>query len=160
MKRQSKTSAESDDMLLDHVDVFTDGGSRGNPGPAAIGVIVLSPSGSQLAQYRECIGDTTNNQAEYSALVRGLAIASRFTNKEVRCHSDSELMVKQLKGSYKVKNPGIATATKLVREAEKPFKKVIYSHHPRTNPNIKKADALVNLALDERKFMERKTPWS
>ena len=146
--------------LLDRVDVFTDGGSRGNPGHAAIGVIIFSPSGSVLAQVGEYIGKTTNNQAEYAALTKGLAIASRFTRNEVRCHSDSELVVKQLSGSYRVKNPGIKVATKLVREAEKSFSKVSYTHHPRTSPNIKLADELVNRALDERKLTGTRRPWS
>ena len=136
--------------LLEYVNVYTDGGARGNPGHAAIGVLVLSPSGNPLAQFREYIGETTNNQAEYAALTKGLAIASRFTNGEVRCHSDSELMVKQLKGQYKVKNPGIRTAMKLVKEAAKGYRKVTFTHHNRTNENIKRADAMVNLALDEK----------
>lgn len=136
--------------ILDKVLVYTDGGSRGNPGPSAIGVLVYSPEGNILANFRECIGDTTNNQAEYAAVARGLAIASRFTRGEVHCHSDSELMVKQLTGAYKAKNPGIRTALAMVREAEKSFKKVRYSHHPRTNPKIRLADELVNRALDEK----------
>ena len=147
---QPISSTEDTSKLLEKVSVYTDGGSRGNPGPAAIGVLVLSPSGGVLAQFREYIGETTNNQAEYAAMTKGLAIASRFTSGEVSCHSDSELMIKQIQGSYKVKNPGIRVAMKLIREAEKPFRKISYTHHPRTNPNIKKADTLVNLALDEK----------
>ena len=134
--------------MLEHVDVFTDGGARGNPGPAAIGVLVFSPEGGLLANFRECIGETTNNQAEYAAATKGLAIASRFTRGKVVCHSDSELMIMQLSGKYKVKNPGLRTAMKLVREAEKAFSEVVYKHHPRTNPRIKLADQLVNRALD------------
>ena len=136
--------------LLDSVTVYSDGGSRGNPGPSAIGVLVYSPSGNPLAQVGELIGNGTNNQAEYAALLKGLGIASRFTKGEVHCHSDSELLVKQLSGKYKVKNSVIKETFKKVKEAEKSFKKVTYKHVKRDNPKIKLADLMVNRALDER----------
>ena len=135
--------------LLDMVSLYTDGGSRGNPGPAAIGIIIYSPKGHVLASFRGFIGRTTNNQAEYAALSKGLAIASRFTRKQVRCYSDSELMISQLTRSYRVKSRALRVAVDLVREAEKAFEKVKYFHLRRSNPRIKRADRLVNLALDE-----------
>jgi ribonuclease HI len=135
--------------LLESVSVYTDGGSRGNPGPSAIGVLVYSQSGHLLADFREQIGESTNNRAEYSAVLKGLQIASRFTNGDVSCHSDSSLMVNQLSGSFRTKNPGLRDMVRKVREAEKAFRKVVYRHDPRTSPRIKLADTLVNRALDE-----------
>jgi ribonuclease HI len=136
--------------LLDSVAVYTDGGSRGNPGPSAIGVLVYSGSGNPLAQVGEFIGKGTNNQAEYAALLRGLRIASRFTKGEVRCHSDSQLLVRQMKGQYKTKNPGLKKALLEIKDAERGFRKVTYTHVRRENPHIRLADMLVNRALDSR----------
>ena len=83
--------------------VYTDGGSRGNPGPAAIGVVVCSAEDVLLVEHKEFLGEATNNIAEYTAMIRALEIAKDFTTGLVICVSDSELMVKQLNGEYKVK---------------------------------------------------------
>ena len=137
--------------LLDKVSVYTDGGARGNPGPSAIGVLVYSQTGNLLADLREFIGNSTNNQAEYKALTRGLEIASRYTRKKVVCHSDSELMINQVKGKFMTRNPGLMRALEKVKIAERSFQNIEYVHVPRTNPRIKLADILVNRALDEKK---------
>jgi ribonuclease HI len=132
---------------LDRVLVYTDGGSKGNPGPAAIGVLIYTPQGDLLANCSEYIGRATNNQAEYSAMLKALEMAKAFTRSEVVCHSDSQLMVNQLKGAYKVKEPGLIEALSKVKQAEKAFTKVSYVHLPRTDPRIRLADHLVNKAI-------------
>jgi ribonuclease HI len=89
----------------DEVWLYTDGAARGNPGPAAIGFLVLDSQGGRLAEHAECIGGATNNEAEYTALIAGLTACARLTKGRVRCVSDSELMVKQLTGVYRTKEP-------------------------------------------------------
>ena len=84
--------------------LFTDGGSRGNPGQAAIGCIVEDPARGQiLEEYKERIGVQTNNVAEYRALVKGLQLAQHYQPNRLICHLDSELIVRQLNGEYQVK---------------------------------------------------------
>ncbi len=135
--------------LLERVLAYTDGGSRGNPGPSAIGILIYSPGGRLLRDHREFIGRATNNQAEYRAVLRALELARGFTRGEVSCHSDSRLLVNQLSGRFKIKNKGIKEIVEKVRETEKAFSRVAYTHVPRTDPRIRLADALVNRALDE-----------
>lgn len=136
---------ESSEKVL----AYTDGGSRGNPGPSAIGVLIYSPGGRLLRDHREFIGRATNNQAEYRAVLRALELARGFTRGDVSCNSDSRLLVNQLSGRFKAKNPGIRDAIQRVRKAEKAFSGVTYTHLPRTEPRIRLADSLVNRALDE-----------
>jgi ribonuclease HI len=135
---------------LEKVIVYTDGGSRGNPGPSAIGILIYSPGGKLLQDHRESIGKATNNQAEYRAVLKALGLATRFTKGGVSCHSDSRLLVNQLSGRFKVKNSGIRELLQAVRRAEKAFSGVSYTYLPRTDPKMKLADTLVNRALDER----------
>jgi ribonuclease HI len=87
--------------------VHVDGGARGNPGPAAIGVVVSDPQGALLEQLGERIGETTNNVAEYRALLRGLELARALGADEVEVVGDSELVAKQVAGQYKVKHAGL-----------------------------------------------------
>ena len=81
--------------------IYTDGASRGNPGPAGIGIVICDESGKVVKQYEEFIGNATNNFAEYRALIKALELASNFPVSEIDCFSDSELMVKQLIGEYR-----------------------------------------------------------
>lgn len=143
-------------VLLKKVSVYTDGGSRGNPGPAAIGILIYSPAGRRLKDHREFIGRATNNQAEYRAVLKALELAGEFTSGRVSCHSDSQLLVNQLSGRFKIRNKGIKEILAMVRKAEKAFEGVGYTHLPRGNPKIRLADALVNRALDERLKGSRK----
>ncbi len=138
---------------LDSVSTYSDGGSRGNPGPSAIGVIVYSPDGKLIANHRGYIGGATNNQAEYAAVLKALELAREFTKGAVSCYSDSMLLVNQLSGRFKVKNPGIREAIMKVKRTEKAFATVTYTHLPRTDPKMKLADALVNRALDEQSYL-------
>ena len=134
---------------LRSVSIYTDGGSRGNPGPSAIGILIYSPDEVMLKHHREYIGTTTNNQAEYAAIQKALELAGSYTNGEVKCFSDSKLMVNQLSGSFKVKNLGLKEALLRVKAIESKFSSVEYKHVSRNDPRIKQADALVNKSLDE-----------
>lgn len=127
-----------------------DGGSRGNPGPAAIGVVLWNENHKKIIGHKECIGETTNNVAEYRSLLKALELAAQYTKNEVIVSMDSELVVRQMKGIYKIKKEHLVELHKKVKEAEKAFKTIIYIHVPRTNSYQKEADRLVNEALDER----------
>ncbi len=125
--------------------IFSDGGARGNPGPAAIGAVILS-DGKVVEEISKTIGETTNNQAEYQAIVAGLEAAVKLGAEAVECFLDSELVVKQLKLEYKVKNKELAPLFVKVHNLSLKFKKISYTHVPRERN--KEADRLVNEALD------------
>ncbi len=127
---------------------YSDGASRGNPGKAAIGVVLLGENKKVLREHSEAIGEATNNQAEYRALIKALELASDYSQEEVNCYLDSELLVKQLRGEYRTKNPALRELQRVLRQREKAFKKVTYTHVKRTNPFIQRADKLANLTLD------------
>jgi ribonuclease HI len=126
--------------------LFTDGGARGNPGPAAYGFVLESDDGTVLAAEGEAIGTATNNVAEYSGLIAGLQKALELHVPDVEVVSDSELMVKQMRGEYRVKNEALRElydeATALARR----LRKVEYRHVKRAHNEL--ADKLVNDALD------------
>ncbi|HST18083.1 MAG TPA: ribonuclease HI family protein [Gaiellaceae bacterium] len=126
--------------------LYTDGGARGNPGPAAFGYVLEAPDGEVLAQHGEAIGIATNNVAEYSALVAGLRRAIELGVEPLEVVSDSELLVKQMRGEYRVKNEALrslsAQASRLARE----LGTVEYTHVKRAHNEL--ADRLVNEALD------------
>jgi ribonuclease HI len=126
--------------------LFTDGGARGNPGPAAYGFVLESEDGTVLAAEGEAIGTATNNVAEYSGLIAGLQKAVELRVPEVEVVSDSELMVKQMRGEYRVKNEALRElydeATALARRVGN----VEYRHVKRAHNEL--ADKLVNDALD------------
>jgi len=126
--------------------LFTDGGARGNPGPAAYGYVLEAEDGHVLAAHGEAIGHATNNVAEYSGLVAGMEKAAELGVRELEVISDSELLVKQMRGEYKVKNE---TLRELVDEAhalESRFRRVTYTAVRREHNEL--ADRLVNEALD------------
>ncbi|MBI4894424.1 MAG: ribonuclease HI family protein [Candidatus Aenigmarchaeota archaeon] len=132
------------------ISVYTDAGSRGNPGPAAIAYSVYDSSGSLLEEGGSFIGTCTNNTAEYSAMIAALQAASKFSNAEVSCFSDSEIMVRQLNMKYRVKERHLKVLFDKVRRAEANFKRVTYTHLRRESPKISRMDAIVNKTLDER----------
>ncbi len=141
--------------------IYTDGGSKGNPGPASIGLVIYNgprPAGisiekadNELIRYREDIGHGTNNEAEYTALIRALEIVTGELPgyeklqdiTKVQCFADSELMVKQLNGLYKVKNDSIRQFVFKIRVLESQLRIPITFHHIRREQNVL-ADALVN----------------
>jgi len=128
------------------VKLFTDGGARGNPGPAAIGGVIFDGK-NNLAQFSKYIGEATNNQAEYQAIEEGLNLALDNNIKELECYLDSELVVKQLNKEYKVKDKELAKVFVRVWNLSLKFKKISFNHVRREYN--KDADALVNKALDE-----------
>jgi ribonuclease HI len=127
------------------VTVYTDGASRGNPGPAAIAYLIRG-DGVAPVDYCEAIGTATNNFAEYSAMIRALEAASRLGARRVALHSDSELMVRQMNGEYRVKHPDIVPLYEEARECVATFDAVQFIHIPRSQNA--EADRLCNLALD------------
>ena len=129
--------------------VYSDGGARGNPGPAAIGVLLCNDKGVMIEDYSEVIGPNTNNVAEYSGVIVGLELAKKHGAKEVRYFLDSELAAMQLSGKYKVKTPHILTLYTQAKKAESQFQKVFYTDVPRTHEKIRYVDRLVNRALED-----------
>ena len=126
--------------------LFTDGGARGNPGPAAYGFVLESEDGTVLAAEGEAIGTATNNIAEYSGLVAGLRRALDLHVPEVEVVSDSELLVKQMRGEYRVKNAALRTLHEDAKTLAQRVGKVEYRHVKRAHNEL--ADKLVNHALD------------
>jgi len=126
--------------------LYTDGGARGNPGPAAYGYVLEAEDGTVIAAEGEAIGVATNNVAEYRGLVAGLARAVELAVPEVEVRSDSELMVKQMKGIYRVKNEALRALSLEAGRLARQVGKVSYVHVMREQNEL--ADRLVNEALD------------
>lgn len=147
---------------MEKIIIYTDGGARNNPGPAGIGIVIYDEAGEILKEYKEYIGEATNNQAEYKALIKGLELAQDYidsrlcgndekeggNDKEVKinCFLDSELVVKQLNKEYKVKDPSIKELYNQVLDLAI-FKNVNFEHIRREKNKL--ADRLVNEAIDE-----------
>ena len=126
-----------------------DGGARGNPGPAAYGVVIRNPKGEVAAELSQYLGHQTNNFAEYSGLLAALDYAIRERIASLKVRSDSELLVRQMKGVYKVKNPALQ---ELFRQAQSLVRKLEhFSIEHIFREQNKEADRLVNEVLDSRK---------
>ena len=126
--------------------LYTDGGARGNPGPAAFAYVLEADDGTVLAAHGETIGVATNNVAEYRGLVAGLAKAVELAVSEVEVVSDSELVVKQMLGEYKVKNEALRELSLEAARLARKLDSVDYRHVRRAHNEL--ADRLVNEALD------------
>ena len=126
--------------------LYTDGGARGNPGPAAYGFVLEAEDGTVLAAEGKAIGSTTNNVAEYSGLIAGLRRAVELQIPDVEVVSDSELMVKQMRGEYKVKNEALRGLSLEASTLARQLQNVEYRHVKRAHNEL--ADKLVNEALD------------
>jgi ribonuclease HI len=126
--------------------LYTDGGARGNPGPAAYGFVLEADDGTVLSAAGEAIGEATNNVAEYRGLIAGLARAAELAVPELEVRSDSELLVKQMRGEYRVKNPALRTLSLEAARIAREIGKVDYVHVRREKNEL--ADRLVNEALD------------
>src|SRR4051794_31514950 len=126
--------------------LFTDGGARGNPGPAAYGFVLETEDGTVLAAEGEAIGVATNNVAEYSGLVAGLRKALELHVPDVEVVSDSELLVKQMRGEYRVKNEALRALFVEASTLARGLQSVEYRHVKRAHNEL--ADRLVNEALD------------
>lgn len=127
--------------------LHTDGASRGNPGHAGIGVVIEDGTGNTIAEIAEYAGEVTNNIAEYTALIRGLEESVQLGGKEIKVLSDSELLVKQLKGEYRVKNAGLIPLFQKVIKLKNNFDK-FEIEHVRRGSN-KRADELANMGIDQ-----------
>jgi len=132
--------------------IYTDGGARGNPGPAAIGVVIKGPV--EIKKYGEYIGETTNNEAEYQAVIFALKKLKQLIGKEkakseaeLEIHLDSELLANQLNGEYKIKEKNLQKLFLELWNLKQDFKKVYFKHIPREDN--RGADKLVNQALDK-----------
>ncbi len=128
--------------------VYTDGGARGNPGPAAIGVVVADARDRLLREHKDLIGEATNNEAEYRALIKGLEIAAGFTRGPVTCVSDSELVTRQMRGEYRVREPRLVPLHEEALARTRAFEAVEFRSLPRLTGRLRRADELVNEALD------------
>ena len=129
--------------------IFTDGGSKGNPGPSAIGIVGYTEEGKEILRHREDIGRATNNEAEYTAVIKALELIHfqisnfKFQINRIDFYSDSRLMVNQLNGLFKIKKAHIRNFVFKVRILESELRLPVYYHHIRREEN-KVADALVN----------------
>jgi ribonuclease HI len=129
--------------------IFTDGGARGNPGPAGAGVVIKdADTGETLKELHKYIGETTNNQAEYAAVILALTEALDLSPDSIMVVADSELLVRQLTGEYRVKNEGLAKRFLEVRNLETRLGVPVRYRHVTRDQN-KEADALANKAMDE-----------
>lgn len=142
------------------ITIYTDGGSRGNPGPAAIGVVFCNEKGQTIKQYSKFLGENfTNNEAEYQAAIFALKKFKQLfgkklaKNSEIELKSDSEFLIKQLKGEYKILGPKIQPLFLKVWNLKLDFKKVKFKFISREKN--READSLVNQALDNRERTQK-----
>ncbi|AGB41777.1 ribonuclease HI [Halobacteroides halobius DSM 5150] len=127
--------------------MYTDGGSRGNPGPAGVGAVIYN-NGQKVEELFEYIGRATNNVAEYKAVILGLKLlADNYSQAKIEIKADSQLLVKQLTGEYKVKSDNLKPLYQQIKELITNFSKVEFTHIPREEN--KEADALANQAMDK-----------
>jgi ribonuclease H / adenosylcobalamin/alpha-ribazole phosphatase len=136
----------------DEVIVWTDGGARGNPGPAGYGVVVTTTGGQVLAELAEGIGWATNNVAEYHGVIAGLEQARALGARRVRVRADSLLVVNQQKGLWKVRNVALRELWAEARRLASQFEQVTWDHVPRERNRL--ADALANRAMDAQGLVE------
>jgi ribonuclease HI len=132
-------------MQIDELKFFTDGGSRGNPGPSASGIVILSMADEVVEAFGQYLGNTTNNVAEWTAVKLALEAVAKYSPKRVHAYMDSELVCKQLNGQYRVKHPGLQPIFREVVALAKQYD-VTFEHVYREKNKL--ADAQVNLAID------------
>jgi len=134
--------------MTETITVNFDGGSRGNPGPAGIGVVLAAEDGTPLVTRGKFIGIATNNVAEYTALLFGLREAAKLGASKILVRGDSELIIKQMRGEYRVKNPALKNLFDQAQGRLSDFKSVKFEHNLRQHNSL--ADRLANLAMDKR----------
>ncbi|HYJ60947.1 MAG TPA: ribonuclease HI family protein [Actinomycetota bacterium] len=130
----------------DDLVIHCDGASRGNPGPAGAGAWITTPDGTTVAEIAEGLGETTNNVAEYTAAILGLERAAELGARRVLLRSDSQLLINQLTGQYRVKTPHLLPLHRRLRQLAAGFDKVTFEHVPR-GANVE-ADRLANEGVD------------
>lgn len=133
-------------MIYTKLIINTDGGARGNPGPAGIGAVFVNESNHIIARHKQYIGKATNNVAEYKALILALEKASALSANHLTIRMDSELIVRQMQGKYKIKDPQLKLLAAEVFKLSNNFKSINFLHIPREQN--KEADKLVNEAID------------
>lgn len=131
---------------FNEVTIYTDGASRGNPGPASIGIVFKNKNGEIIFEHGAEVGIQTNNFAEYTAVIKAFEIGHSKKTEIIHFCSDSQLLIRQMLGEYKVKSEVIIPLYKQCIEWSKKFKKVTWTHVPREQN--KEADAMANKALD------------
>ncbi len=144
---QIQLTLEDKNTTNSHVVIFSDGGSRGNPGPAASGYVIMNEAGQVIVEGGEFLGITTNNVAEYRAVLLGLEHAAEMGARTVDFRMDSQLVANQLNGIYKIKHPDLAVINSQIRTACGRFDTVSFSHVRREYNTL--ADGVVNRILDE-----------
>ena len=132
--------------------VYTDGGSRGNPGPSAYGVVLANEDGKVLKQTARFLGEGTNNEAEYRGLIAGLGLALEIGADEVEVVMDSQLVVHHVDGSYRLKAEHLRPLLEEARTLLKRFRSAKVVYRGRENPMTSRADELVNQELDTMAF--------
>ena len=132
-------------MKAEKVTIFTDGASKNNPGPSAIGAVIKDQQGQTIARISQGIGHSTNNQAEYKAIIAALEEAIRLGARQVNLNSDSELIVRQLKGKYRVKKAALKPLYQQVKQLQSRLESFTINHIPREQN--READNLANAAL-------------
>ncbi|MFA5535626.1 MAG: ribonuclease HI family protein [Bacillota bacterium] len=132
---------------MEKVTIYTDGACRGNPGPAGAGALILDGKGQPIAEISEFLGNATNNIAEYTALIKALEKTLALGIHKAEIFTDSQLLVKQVLGEYKVKNEGLKSLYQRVKELEQQFEQFAISHVPREKNKL--ADKLANKGIDQ-----------
>jgi ribonuclease HI len=138
------------DLNINKVVIYTDGAARGNPGPAAIGVIIKDEAGKTIAEISRRLDATTNNRAEYQAIIAALEKAVSLGARQVMIKSDSELLVKQINGQFKIKNTALRPLYQRVVQLTGSLERFSIFYIPREQNAA--ADALANRALDSKQF--------
>jgi len=141
--------SEEKNKMPSKLRIYSDGGSRGNPGPSAIAFMIVDDKGKILKRHSKYLGICTNNQAEYEALIEALEFAAGQQAKEVVCFLDSELVTKHLTGEYKVKDPKLKTLWLKMQEIKQNFATISFVRVPRTQCHVQEVDRLVNETLDK-----------
>ena len=144
------------EMLPKRAALYTDGGARGNPGPAGIGVVLMDAEGTVVGEIAQGIGYATNNVAEYQALIAGLKMALDQGFEEIDVFCDSQLVVSQLKGEWKIKSDGLRDLAVEARRLLNTFKDAQISHVPREQNA--EADALANQGMDAAELDDEEPP--
>lgn len=147
------TTPKKEMICYDRLKIYTDGGSRGNPGPSASGYVIMTSDDEIIEEGGEYLGITTNNQAEYQAVKLALENARKFCNKQVDFYIDSLLVVNQMNHTWKIKNKELWPIHEAIQSLRDDFEKVTFTHVRREFNKL--ADAKVNEVLDSRKNHEQ-----
>jgi len=137
------------------VEIYTDGGARGNPGHAAFAYIILSKDRDILEERSRYIGFATNNEAEYLGILAALERAKEMGAERAQVIMDSELVIKQMRGEYRVKAPNLRPLAERADELSRGFRSISFRHVRREDPMITRADALLNRELDDQELLRR-----